>query len=129
MEITVPYKLPAEIAAEDEFALVLYAKLKADTEWASAGYAIASQSFDLPVEITHVSADRNAMPTVTVTEDDTCIVVKGADFEARFTKADGARAAYIYRGESILSEPLVPAYHRAAVSNDTGDLWGKVSVG
>ncbi|MBE6652518.1 MAG: DUF4981 domain-containing protein [Ruminococcaceae bacterium] len=128
VEITVPYQLPAQIGADDEFALVLYAKLKADTEWASAGYAIASQSFDLPVEITHVSVDRGGMSAVTVTEDDTYVVVKGSDFEARFTKADGALDSYVYRGESILSEPLAPTYHRATISNDKGELWKEVSV-
>ncbi len=128
VEITVPYKLPAQIEADDEFALVLYAKLKTDTEWASAGYVIASQSFDLPVAITHVSADRNAMAAVTVTEDDEAIVVKGTDFEARFTKDDGALAAYIYKNESLLTKPLTPTYYRAAVSNDKGELWKNVSV-
>ncbi|MBO5512603.1 MAG: DUF4981 domain-containing protein [Clostridia bacterium] len=129
VEVTVPYKLPAFIKADDEFALVMYAKLKADTEWASAGYAVAHESFDLPVEVSHVSADRNAMTAVTVTEDDTAIVVKGDDFEARFTKKDGALASYTYQNESILSKPLTPTYHRATISNDPGEFWKSASAG
>ena len=129
VEVTVPYKLPASIAADDEFALVMYAKLKADTEWASAGYEVAHESFDLPVEVTHAYADRKAMTSLTVTEDDTSILVKGTDFEARFTKKNGALDSYVYKNESILSKPLEPTYHRAAISNDKSDFWGSVTVG
>lgn len=129
VEVTIPYKLPASIAADDEFALVMYAKLKADTEWASAGYEVAHESFDLPVEVTHVSADRNAMTAVTVTEDGDAIVVKGDDFEARFTKKDGALASYTYQNESILSKPLTPTYHRATLPGDLSDYWKDAAVG
>ena len=129
VEVTIPYKLPASIAADDEFALVMYAKLKADTEWASAGYEVAHETFDLPVEVTHVSADRNAMTAVTVTEDGDAIVVKGDDFEARFTKKDGALASYTYQSESILSKPLTPTYHRATLPGDRSDYWKDAAVG
>lgn len=129
VEMNVPYRLPATVGADDEFTLVLYAKLKADTEWASAGYAVAYESFELPVEVTHAYADRKVMTSLTVTEDDTSILVKGTDFEARFTKKNGALDSYVYKNESILSKPLEPTYHRAAISNDRSDFWGSVTVG
>ena len=129
VEVTVPYKMPDSIEADDEFALVLFAELKADTEWASAGYTVAFQSFDLPVEISHVSANTSGMTSVSVTEDDKLIVVKGTDFEAQFTKKDGALASYVYKNESILSQPLTPTYHRATISNDRSYFWKDVSVG
>lgn len=129
VEITVPYQMPAVIEADDEFSLVLYAKEKADTMWAKAGYVVASQVFDLPVEVAHAAADRGAMPTAVLTETDTDFTVKGTDFEAVFSKDKGALTSYQYKGETVISAPLLPTYRRAQLSNDKSGFWDSVSVG
>lgn len=129
VEITVPYQMPAVIGADDEFSLVLLAKEKADTKWAKAGYVVASEVFDLPVEVAHTAADRGAMPSAVLTETDTDWTVKGSDFEAVFNKAKGALTSYTYKGETILSTALLPTYRRAQLSNDKSNFWDNVSVG
>ena len=129
VEITVPYRMPAVIEADDEFALVLYAKEKADTKWAKAGYVVASQVFDLPVEVAHASADRGSMPSILLEETDTAWTVSGADFEAVFTKSKGALTSYVYKEETILSSALQPTYRRAQLSNDKSSFWDGVTVG
>ena len=126
--ITVPYQLPAVVNADDEFSLVLFAKLKTDTEWAKAGYVIASEHFDIPVEVAHTAIDRGRVPSLIVAETDDAITVSGVDFVATFTKKDGALASYVYKGESILTEPLVPTYRRAQISNDKSNFWDGVGV-
>ncbi len=129
VQITVPYQMPAVIEADDEFSLVLYAKEKADTLWAKAGYVIASQVFDLPVEVAHASADRGAMPTVLLAETDDAFTVSSADFAATFSKDKGALASYQYKGETVLSNPLAPTYRRAQLSNDKSNFWDNVTTG
>ncbi len=128
-EIKVPYKMPAVIKADDEFALVLYAKEKADTMWEKAGYVVASQSFDLPVEIAHAAADRAGMPTILLSESDSAWTVSGSDFEAVFDKTKGALTSYVYKDETVLSSPLLPTYRRAQLSNDKSNFWDAVTVG
>ncbi|MBQ8288860.1 MAG: DUF4981 domain-containing protein [Clostridia bacterium] len=129
VDITVPYQMPAVIEADDEFSLVLYAKEKADTMWAKAGHVVASEVFDLPVEVAHASADRGTMPTIVLDETDDAWTVSGADFEATFTKSKGALTSYIYKDETILSSALLPTYRRAQLSNDKSNFWDNVSVG
>ncbi|MBQ8382645.1 MAG: DUF4981 domain-containing protein [Clostridia bacterium] len=129
VEITVPYQMPAVIEADDEFALVLYAKEKADTMWATAGYVVASEVFDLPVEVAHASADRGSMPTILLDETDDAWTVSGTDFEAVFSKAKGALTSYVYKDATILSTALLPTYRRAQLSNDKSNFWDGVSVG
>lgn len=129
VDITVPYKMPAVVGADDEFALVLYATEKADTMWEKAGYVVASQSFDLPVEIAHTAADRGRMPSAILAETADQITVSGSDFQAVFSKTSGALTTYTYKGESLLSAPLTPAYRRAQLSNDKTGFWDSVSVG
>ena len=129
VEITVPYRMPAVIEADDEFTLVLYAKEKADTLWAKAGYVVASQVFDLPVEVAHAYADRGSMPSIVLDESDEAWTVSGADFTATFDKAKGALTSYTYKDETILSSALLPTYRRGQTSNDKGDFWDGVSVG
>ncbi len=129
VEITVPYRMPAVIEADDEFALVLYAKEKANTLWAKAGYVVASQVFDLPVEVAHASADRGSMPTIVLDDTDDAFTVSGSDFCATFTKSKGALTSYVYKDETILSTALLPTYRRAQLSNDTSSFWDGASVG
>ncbi len=128
-EITVPYKMPAVVGADDEFALVLYATEKADTKWSKAGYVVASQSFDIPVEISHLSANRTTMPSAILTATDEGWTVTGDGFEAVFSKAKGALTAYTYKGEKVITSALTPAYRRAQLSNDKSNFWDGVSVG
>ncbi|MBO5779391.1 MAG: DUF4981 domain-containing protein, partial [Clostridia bacterium] len=129
VNITVPYQMPAVVGADDEFSLVLFAKEKADTKWAKAGHVVASEVFDLPVEVAHTAADRGAMPTAILTETDTDFTVKGTDFEAVFNKEKGALVSYVYKEETIFSTVLLPAYRRAQLSNDKSSFWDNVSVG
>ncbi|MBO5779448.1 MAG: DUF4981 domain-containing protein, partial [Clostridia bacterium] len=129
VDITVPYQMPAVVGADDEFTLVLFAKEKADTMWAKAGYVVASEVFELPVEVAHTAADRGAMPTAVLTETDTDLTVKGSDFEAVFDKAKGALASYTYKEETVFSTALLPTYRRAQLSNDKSSFWDNVSVG
>ncbi len=128
VSVLVPYQMPA-LSDECEYSLVLCCMLKADTLWGKAGDVIASESFDLPAEVGHVSIDQAAMPALTVTESEDIWQITGSDFEAAFSKKTGVLSSYAVKGEELLVSSLTPAYRRAQLSNDKSTFWDNVALG
>lgn len=129
LSFVVPYNMPDTIGADDEFTLVMLTKLKEDTLWAKAGYVIASEAFELPIQVENIYADRNTMGAVTLKENDTAYMVSGADFSVSFSKRDGSIASYVYKDTALFAQNSYNTYMRAAIGNDKKAFWNLVSFG
>lgn len=131
--LTVPYpeKIPAEKKAGAEYFLNLSVQLKKDTLWAKAGYEVAHEQFQLPVEIEQAAKTVSADVTVDESAEDV-IAVSGADFGFQIDKATGTLKNYVYKNETLLTTGPVPNYWRGLVNNDNGNYdgnWQNVNKG
>ena len=124
--LAIPYleKLPQTKKAGAEYYLNLSVRLKEDTLWADAGYEVAYEQFQLPVEVEKVTKDINTQG-VTVNEDgEEAVTVTGTDFSFQINKATGTMENYTYKGEVLLQEGPVPNYWRGLLDNDNGNYDG-----
>jgi beta-galactosidase/beta-glucuronidase len=91
----------------------------ADTPWASRGHWVAWAQFDLPISRTALPAiRRNALPKLTVREEDRKISVAAKPFRLSFDCSTGALAALEFRGLSLLEKGPRLNLWRAPTDND-----------
>lgn len=118
--VSLPYTLPPEAAAGEEYVLNVSLQLTAATAWAEAGHEVAAAQFRLPLPEAAAQApvSRGA---VEVREDADGVTVRGERFEARFDKATGALASYRWEQRELLRTGPAPNFWRALTDNDRGN--------
>lgn len=118
--VTVPFTMPEQLKDGAVYHLNLYAALKEDEEWASAGHTVAYEQIQLPASVRQ-AAPVISQAAVTVTENDEEFAVTGEDFSFAISKADGTMGAYTYKGETLLEKGPVPNFWRAKTENDENE--------
>ncbi|HHW01081.1 MAG TPA: DUF4981 domain-containing protein [Clostridiaceae bacterium] len=126
--LNIPYreKLPESPKPGAEYYLNFSVTLKNDTLWAKAGYEVAHEQFQVPVDVNQVP--RSVLSeNVTVDDDpeEDTIHVSGNNFSFDVDKTNGVIRNYIYNGELLLEQGPAPNYWRAPVNNDNGNYDGK----
>ncbi len=113
-------------AEGQEAFLNLFAVLKEDTIWAKAGHIVAQGQFCLQnkmADIAQFEAKKQAAAeagALSVLENYAAIIVRGSDFEYRFSKRSGAFYSICRNGREYLKEPVDCNFWRASTDNDRG---------
>ncbi|MDR1061391.1 MAG: family 43 glycosylhydrolase [Clostridiales bacterium] len=117
-DFPVPFDVPSDAAAGDEYFFNVYFALREDTVWADAGFVV-SQS-QMPVSFGQPAGKKApfAEGAVSVAEDDDSVSVSGADFSVAVSKLSGAITAYKFKGRDLLASGPVPNFWRAPTDNE-----------
>lgn len=109
--------LPADARKDAEYAIRFSARLKEKTDWADAGYEMASEQIALNKAVLPAyQIPEGDKPSVS--QDNTYITVTGKDFEVKFSKSTGLLTSYKYKGVSIISSPMRLNLFRLPTDND-----------
>ena len=120
-ETQIPFKEP-QLKPGAEYLIKVLFKLHEDTLWASKGYLLAWDQFELPYATPPVpQTDIADMPDLTVDESAAACTVTGGSFQLTIDKLNGSIESYTYMGKELLTRPLVPNFWRAPTDNDTGN--------
>lgn len=117
--VTVPYKLPALLAAGADYWLNLSFILASDTLWAKAGHEIAWAQFELPQKsdaITPFPDSRFGKMNINETANE--LTISGTDFQLVFDKVYGVLSEWIYAGKSLIERGPKLDFWRAPTDND-----------
>ena len=115
--VSVPFTMPTNPAAGNEYYLNISAALKETTDWAEAGHELAWEQIAVPVEV--AQAERKISDkAVAVTETDDVYKIDGEEFGFQIRKADGVMENYIYDGELLIEEGPAPNFWRGTLEND-----------
>lgn len=119
-EIALPVEQP-ELEPGREYFLRLSLEIPDATLYSEPGYEIAAVQLEVPYDIPAAkSIDLDNLSPIEILEEEKSIVVRGADFEARFDKQAGILAALKYNGKEIVADGKGPRLnlYRALVDND-----------
>ncbi|GGJ98309.1 hypothetical protein GCM10007063_20760 [Lentibacillus kapialis] len=120
-KVELPIEQPS-LQAGSEYYLNLSFKLKEDTNWASEGYEIAAQQFEVPYDIPEKQPEAiGDMPEIAVDNDDSVMTIDGNDFKLNFDKAKGTISTFTHEGKELLKSGPKPDYWRAPNENDIGN--------
>jgi beta-galactosidase len=120
LEITLPYILPAQCEASEEYYLTVSLVSREDTKWAEKGHEVAFEQFRLPVE-SAPAEERNGCPDLEAKESDATLILSGSDFTVSFNKTNGTLTSYRYKGVELIEQGPVPNFWRASIENDRGN--------
>lgn len=115
------YVIPYDFASLDpnkEYFVNVEFKLASDKPWAPAGYVQMTEQ--LPVKAAAAQPALTADGTLTTSEADSTLTVKGNGFEAAFNLRTGALSSLVYDGKQIITpgrELALDAF-RAYMNND-----------
>lgn len=92
-----------------EFFINLKFVLKEGNFWANKGFEIASEQFKIPLEAFIVEANslKREYQNFNVKEDGSNVFLISDEFEMEFDINKGSLKKYVYRGEKLLSSPLL----------------------
>ena len=122
-EVKVPFTMPENPAAGNEYYLNISAALKDAKDWADAGHELSWVQLKVPVEV--AQAERAISDKeVTVTETADAYEVNGEKFSFEIRKADGILENYVYDGETLVEEGPAPNFWRGKVENDKNSFDG-----
>ncbi len=114
--VTLPYELPGEAAGS--LVLTLSCRCKQETVWAEPGYEAAFGQFLLSAAKLSAPPALSAGETVTATESDGRLVVRGFDFSYTFDLMGGAFTQIAKHGIPMLAAPTRFQIWRAPADND-----------
>ena len=121
--IYVPFTMPVDPAAGNEYYLNISATLKEATDWADAGHEISYAQLDVSVEVEQAPLAVSDK-AVTVKETDDAYEITGEAFSFQIRKADGIMENYVYDGELLVEEGPAPNFWRGTVENDKSGFDG-----
>ena len=101
-----------------EYHIRFSAKLKQATEWAEAGFEVASEELRLRAATGRKPYAATADEAISVSRTDGEVTVGNSIFEARFAK--GELAAYSVKGKPVISAPLTLQVFRLPTDNERG---------
>ncbi|MCK5862621.1 MAG: DUF4981 domain-containing protein, partial [Candidatus Hydrogenedentes bacterium] len=119
--LTIPFT-PLIVRADTEYFIRLSACLARDLPWADAGFEIAWDQYQLPVEtIIASSMLLESFPALTLKEDTQEITVSGDGYTVCIDKTTGDIISWNVSGNELLVSPLQPNFWRAPTDNDRGN--------
>lgn len=127
VEITVPFDgIDAGALRKDcDYYLTVNLRLREKTEWADAGYVVATEQLRLPENYNGFSADACRMTvdpglSLNVRNEDNRMVVTGRNFTIAVDKATGGIRNYIVNGQELIGDKatLLLNSFRAPLAND-----------
>ncbi|MFW9900801.1 MAG: beta-galactosidase domain 4-containing protein, partial [Candidatus Thorarchaeota archaeon] len=119
-DIIVPFTAK-KVNPNTEYHLKISSALEEDMIWAIKGHILAWDQFTIPYEVPKLSEmNINEMGEIIVEEFDAYFIIKGKDFNFRFSKIMGAIESYSYRNMDLIIKPLIPNFWRALTDNDRG---------
>lgn len=120
------FKLPnIPIQSSDEYHLNMQFRIKQDELWASGGHEIAAVQFLFPVTAKDQPVlDLKSIPELSYQKDDKSILIKGGDFNIRFSQKSGFLESWQSMGsellghsDNLLASPVLNLM-RAPTNND-----------
>lgn len=121
VDISVPFQMPEQKAADAEYFLNLSVRLKEDTLWAKKGHEIAYAQFNVPAEVENVPEPAHTAK-LSVEEDEDQYTLSGDQFAVTFRKETGLIGSYTYGGQTVIEQGPVPNYWRGLLDNDWSDV-------
>ena len=97
--------------------------LAKEQKWAKAGYEIAAQQFQWPVEIPAVATDATAMPSLRVDDRSGIITIAGKNFAVSFNKSEGTISELSRDGNNMLIPGGGPVLHLWRAPHQKDDMW------
>ncbi len=119
--VKVPFKIPKNALAGDEFCLDMSVTTKKGTDVLPAGSEIAYGQIKLTSTGKVVKYDTGSS-SVTVIDTPDFYVPTGSGFNFSISKSTGLMSSYAYNGELLIKDGPAPNFWRGNVENDTG--WG-----
>ncbi|WP_461815660.1 glycoside hydrolase family 2 TIM barrel-domain containing protein [Faecalimonas sp.] len=116
-KIKVPFTMPEQISAGNEYYLNISVSLKENTEWAKKGTEMAWEQIPVPVFVEQ-AVPQVSDKAVTVNETENAFEVKGEKFAFSIDKATGTMKNYTYNGNVLVQQGPVPNFWRGLVEND-----------
>ena len=118
--ISVPFTMPASIAAGDEFMLNISVRAKTGTDMVPAGTELSYAQFSVPAAAPK-AIRKQSDSKVSISEGGSSYNVTGDDFSFAINKANGQIQNYTYKGETLIEQGPVPNFWRGYVENDPGN--------
>jgi beta-galactosidase len=103
-----------------EYFLEIEATLKSPMGILEAGELLAREQFQLP-GANHSKVEKKSTPAVTVTRNESGVVVSGPEFTLAIDTAAGMISRFLYRGDELILQGPVPDFWRAPIDNDYGN--------
>lgn len=117
--VSIPFRMPATPAKGSEYFLNIRAVLKKAADWADAGHVVSYQQLGVAADVVNAApVDPSSLPTLTKTDVNGKISIKGDDFQLDFDKATGLMTQYKAGGQTLLTQGPTPNYWRAATEGD-----------
>lgn len=98
-------------------------ELAKDEIWAKAGYEIASEQFQLPIQMPAVVADPGSMASVEWQDNGNDIVIAGRGFSICFDKLQGRISQLVRDGEKLLVSGGGPQLNLWRAPHQQDDIW------
>jgi len=120
-EVTLPIE-PPDLRPGAEYFLTVGFVLKEDQAWASRGYELAWDQFEMPYAVPALQplTETDKAP-VTVDDRDSAIQISCPSVHVSVDKASGALVSYRAHGTEYIQSPLVPNFWRPLTDNDRGN--------
>lgn len=115
--VKVPFKT-VNFKSDSEYWLRLSLHEKTDRLWCNKGYEIASNQIALKAREELVSPVSSSKESISYSETDAHILIKGKKFSASISKANGELSSYLSNGKEQLVSPMHANFWRPSVDND-----------
>jgi beta-galactosidase len=120
--VTVPFHKPS-LNEGFEYTLLISFRQKEKTRWAEPGFEIAWDQFELPWFILAGKAETGEISPLTLSENDSVLIISGNKFEYSFNKKSGTILSMRAGGKELLKSGPELNVWRAPLANETDD-WG-----
>jgi len=118
VDFPVPFTVPANVVAGDEYFFNVYFTLKEDEIWADAGFVVSQSQMAIDFGQSAMKVVPFVGGAVNVAEDAGSITLSGNDFSVSVSKSSGAITAYKFKGRDLLTSGPVPNFWRAPTDNE-----------
>jgi beta-galactosidase len=125
-ELTLPIKVGSPKVGREYFVQLSFELAKPEI-WAKAGYAVATEQFELPVASTASKMAAQSTGTLKLTQDDKGITVSGDRFTVVFDKSQGNISQITRDGKGILVQGGGPKLYLWRAPHRNDDVWASRS--
>lgn len=117
-QVVIPFQTQPD--PESEYFLHVKFALKEKQQWADQGYVIAWDQA-LVWKPSKITVQRAPSGNLSSNESPESINIKAGKAEVVISKKTGALTAFVFKGKSLISAPLIPNFWRAPLDNDIGN--------